>query len=200
MALSPRSVAAIRYGLTVARRKLTPIGARVAVAQGWKESLLGMGGQFVLKGGRPSFNWGATTARSSGVPHFGGTDTYEGKPITQRWAGPWPSLYQGFDYWLSFPQVRRGLRFLNEGDLVGYSAIMHDGGYFTGRAGLTRAEKIADYAAMLRGGLRDVEEAERGALVAHGGILAAAGGAAWLAWRLSRGESVLPRQVPSWVP
>jgi hypothetical protein len=49
---------------------------------------------------------------------------------------------------------------------------MLDGGYFTGRAGLTRDEKIADYTAMLRDGLRQVEEAERGALIAHGTVLA----------------------------
>ncbi len=180
--LSPRHVAAIRLGLEAARAAgLGPLAQIDAVGIGWRESLLGMFGQFLrtLPDGRkvPSFNWGATTARSKEIPSFGGTDTFDGKKIAQRWAY-WRNMGEGLDYWLSFPQVRRSRAALERGDEWEIARHFHDGGYFTGAEGLTREQKIAEYAAMIRGGRKQVlavrDSSRAVAIASCGGLIVAA--------------------------
>ena len=144
----------LRYAYELAReRGFTEAGAQMAVAQGWAESNLGVRKPFLLPSGEPSFNWGATTAKS-GVPYFGGGDTdAAGKPITQRWA-KWSSMAEGLDYWLSFGSVKAGLQSMQEGDATTYAAVIFDRGYYTG-VNCDRETCIRRYAVWLRDVARD---------------------------------------------
>lgn len=177
MKLAARDAAALRAGYSVARAHgMSEAGAELATAQGWRESFLGLRGPFLLPSG-PSFNWGATTARSKGVPWFGGGDhDRDGNPITQRWAGPWPTMGHGFRYWASFGSVRRAWSAYNAGDEREVARILYLGGYYTGVKG-TDAERIAGYASWLRSGRAEVQAAragELGRLALAGGVVAAA--------------------------
>lgn len=182
MPLSARDRSAIRLGIAAARRAgLTPEAVRLAVACGWQESNLGLRGQFVLKDGTPTYNWGATTARDKSIPSTSGTDRdYYGNPITQRWA-MWQSMDQGLAYWLSFPQIKRARAkgFLDRGDENAMAREMFLGGYYTGVAG-TPEQRIAAYASWLRRGRLLVLEAERGEIVQQAFGVACIVGGAWL--------------------
>lgn len=186
VAYGERGKAAIRLGVQAARSAgLTPLEVEGAVAIGWRESFLGMFGQFVLPDGTPSFNWGATTARDKSIPSFGGHDLNEGKPITQRWAGPWGTMRKGFDYWRwHFWGVRQAFAegAFARGDDLRIATLLKDSGYYGGAPGLTREEKIADYAALIRGGRKDVREALSGEF-GRVAIGTAALGALWAGWR-----------------
>ena len=124
---------------------LNPAAAQAAAAIGWFESYYGTRKPFLLPDGRPSWNWGATTARA-GIPSFGGGDKdASGNPITQRWAR-WDSMAEGFDYWVQgFGSVRAALPFFAAGDAIAGAAQLYDRGYFTGVEG-TREDRIRAYA------------------------------------------------------
>lgn len=140
---------------------------------------------FLLANGDPSYNWGATTVRTSAIPSFGGTDKDQnGKVIGQRWAR-WPSLSAGFRYWSTFGSVRRAWNAYDAGDEREVARILYVGGYYTGIEG-SDADRIAGYAALLRAGRAEVLEALSGSA----GRVALAGAAAvgaWLAWRYAPG-------------
>lgn len=147
----------ILHAAEIARQAgFSPAAVQIAVAIGWNESRLGTRGQFVMPDGRPSWNWGATTARK-GMPSFGGTDKGPtGKPITQRWAY-FDTLREGFDYWRSFAGIRDARTAMEGGDALLTAAAMYDTGYYTMTSG-TREKRIRDYADAIRGGATKVAQ------------------------------------------
>lgn len=161
---------------------------RIAVAQWWAESRCGMRVPFLLPDGRPSYNMGATTARTADVPSFGGNDRdKDGNPIKQRWAY-FSNMDQGVAYWLTFGSVTAGRAALEAGDVVGYSRALYRGGYYSGVEG-TDEQRIASYAAMLRGAMAQIEpaiaETNMGRHVVVATVVALPL-AAWAAWKYLR--------------